>query len=844
MNITLIAIHQDRNGNTSKFRLLDEDTNEIKDFPCDNVKNVLKNSKLKINGIELNGNKLKGSNGSFDRYPIFVDGILCRNNKRITILATIDDIGYRVSDADGHIVEASTNALLDKRAEGLEVANGKIVEKNGVAFFSAINGSYKNIPVSQSPTGRKWLESKKMNKQQEQNKGNEVIQTAKKQFIYNREKDPRLPRVLTGIPREDSKLKEIDPETGMTVEQKLTAAMLAMKDIRPFYYSILSLLKRVEASDADGVDTMGVSLDTLYFSSDFVKNVSQSDLLFILLHEVCHIAMKHRIRENGREHDAWNYATDYFINKHLAEEFGLTEIGVPKKANFKAFGTSYSEYYISIPEEGLYNDDVDVNRDTPETIYAELQQKLEQQGQQSQGQQSQGQQGNAEQQVNQNAQQIAQSMQQIQQGTSNSNNQSAKQQINNGMKQMQQGAQQMNSGIQNGDNEQVNQGAEQMQQGLEKIESGIDKINNDNELGKNNNQQSNKQLEQSLKDMENALNDLKHNANQACDEKNEPKYNESNNGNNVANNKAHNKSGGTQSISDNTTDNNDGTDNTSANNSNYDASQQRKEGRFAGKEFRGQEIPDVKPDMVDDNSTVGKTAEQLNQSTSSLLSQAVTIHKQRHSFGGDTADFLERYVEQALAPKVNWRSVLKRFLTKASQKEYTFAHPDKRFLNRVNRDGSRQVFAGPHMADGGELENIKICIDTSGSITPKDIGQALSQIEDMFKQYKADAELIYWDTRVRAVYPFKQYKEILSKEPMGGGGTDANCIFDFFDTNKDYKLHKKQTPSLIIVFTDGYFGDVNIKYRRKYKNTVWIIHDNTSFKAPFGVKAALKNSID
>ena len=77
---------------------------------------------------------------------------------------------------------------------------------------------------------------------------------------------------------------------------------------------------------------------------------------------------------------------------------------------------------------------------------------------------------------------------------------------------------------------------------------------------------------------------------------------------------------------------------------------------------------------------------------------------------------------------------------------------------------------------------------------------------------------------------------------MGGGGTDANCIFDFFETNKEYKLHKKPVPSLIIIFTDGYFGEVDGKYKRKYKNTIWIIHDNDKFKAPFGVKAPLKIS--
>ena len=53
--------------------------------------------------------------------------------------------------------------------------------------------------------------------------------------------------------------------------------------------------------------------------------------MFVMLHEVCHIAMKHRIRENGRDHDAWNYATDYFINRHLAEEFGLIRLVYQRK---------------------------------------------------------------------------------------------------------------------------------------------------------------------------------------------------------------------------------------------------------------------------------------------------------------------------------------------------------------------------------------------------------------------------------------------------------------------------------------------------------------------------------
>lgn len=899
MKITLIAIHQDNNKNIIAFRLLDEDTKDIRDIPYEAVKNVIQNNQLTVNGIELNNGKLKGSNGSFDRYPVIVNGKPVCNIKRIIILATIDDIGYRVSNVDGKITEASVQGLLRKRDQGMDVANGKIVAKGDSTFFSAINGTYPNIPVEQSPTGKKWLESR-ANKEVEQHKPVEqqkLVENAKTveqkkpaiKVNYNRENDPRIPKVLTGIPRSDSKLKEVDQVTGMTVEQKLAYCMLGVQQVRPFYYSVLSLLKRVEASPADGVDTMAVSNDTLYFSSEFVLEMSLPELLFVLLHEVCHIAMKHRVRECGREHDAWNFATDYFINKHLASEFGLSMTGEVKIANTRAFGPGDSKYKICIPSLVLYNPAVDVDKDTPETIYSELFSKVNkpeknkpddtgstgqmngnqsgqdgnQSGQDGQSGGNQGQyqnssesddqgcgqgqgQGNLEQegqeQVNSAAQQIANGMGSINNTAKSECDTQTQNEIQQGMKKIQQGAKQMNEGMQNGDNSQVEQGRQQIQNGLDDISSAVD--NSDSQIG----QHGRNKLQQDLEDMQSALDDLTQGANKVCDAKNGnglsnqnnvPKYNESANNGDGSGETTDIKTDKTSKVDADAADY-DKSSGSDSGESDYDASQQRQEGRFAGREFRGQEIPDIAPDMVDDASTLGKTAEQLNQNVSSLLSQAVTIHKQRHSFGGDTPDFLERYVEKALAPKVNWRSVLRRFLTKASQKEYTFAHPDKRFLGRRNADGSRQVFAGPHMADAGELENIKICIDTSGSISPKDIGQALAQIEDMFKQYRANAEMLYWDTRVRAVYPFKQYKELLSKEPKGGGGTDANCIFDYFETAKEYKLRKKPQPSLIIIFTDGYFGEIEARYKKKYKNTVWIIHDNDKFKAPFGVKAPLK----
>ena len=150
------------------------------------------------------------------------------------------------------------------------------------------------------------------------------------------------------------------------------------------------------------------------------------------------------------------------------------------------------------------------------------------------------------------------------------------------------------------------------------------------------------------------------------------------------------------------------------------------------------------------------------------------------------------------------------------------------------------VLPGPKKLEPDSLDNVKICVDTSGSIGDKELGMALAQVKQLLNTYKASASLIYWDTEVHCEEPFEKIEEALKIKPLGYGGTDANCIFRYFETNADYKKHKKKPPSIIIIFTDGYFGPVDTKYKNKFKDTIWVIHSNDDFKEPFGVKAKYK----
>ena len=108
----------------------------------------------------------------------------------------------------------------------------------------------------------------------------------------------------------------------------------------------------------------------------------------------------------------------------------------------------------------------------------------------------------------------------------------------------------------------------------------------------------------------------------------------------------------------------------------------------------------------------------------------------------------------------------------------------------------------------------------------------MSQCDQLLRTYHADAELIYWDTDVRSKGMFKDRREMLKVQVQGGGGTDINCIFKYFES-KDCK----EKPKVVIVFTDGYFGELDEAYVKKYnRNTIWVIpeQDRISFNPPNG----------
>lgn len=148
----------------------------------------------------------------------------------------------------------------------------------------------------------------------------------------------------------------------LSVEDKFAKSIHRLRIHRPFYSAIYEALKRVENKD---IETMGVSTNQMVYNPDFVNSIGFSELMFIQLHEVAHVALMHVARCGDKKQIIWNIACDLYVNKLLAEEFSV----IPGKEN-----TNES---VKFPTNGLYCSSLDLDTDFVESIYAHFINQIE-----------------------------------------------------------------------------------------------------------------------------------------------------------------------------------------------------------------------------------------------------------------------------------------------------------------------------------------------------------------------------------------------------------------------------------------------------------------------------------
>ena len=189
---------------------------------------------------------------------------------------------------------------------------------------------------------------------------------------------------------------------------------------------------------------------------------------------------------------------------------------------------------------------------------------------------------------------------------------------------------------------------------------------------------------------------------------------------------------------------------------------------------------------------------------------------------------VERLIKQHTNPVMPWRELIQQNLTSCIRTDYSWMRPSRR--------GWHMDAIMPGMNPGEEID-VVVAIDMSGSISNKQAQQFLGEIGGMmnsFDGYKVHVFCFDTETYNPKDFSSENMDLIDEYEPMGGGGTDFDCIFTYL---KDIG----NVPKRLIVFTDGYpfgsWGDAD------YCDTTWVIHGDKNPNPPFGTYAIYDEAV-
>lgn len=146
------------------YRIMDMFTGGIKDVPIKSMINVLKGNPDLVVNAKLVVPSIIGTNGDLRRYPMVYPGEVYSElnkfiKKPVTIVYKIEDVGFRLADCYGRVINRSKADTI-KIAESFGITNGKVVNKDGKKYVSAINGEYTTIKCSSAIKNKAQQSSK------------------------------------------------------------------------------------------------------------------------------------------------------------------------------------------------------------------------------------------------------------------------------------------------------------------------------------------------------------------------------------------------------------------------------------------------------------------------------------------------------------------------------------------------------------------------------------------------------------------------------------------------------------------------------------------------------------
>ena len=192
-----------------------------------------------------------------------------------------------------------------------------------------------------------------------------------------------------------------------------------------------------------------------------------------------------------------------------------------------------------------------------------------------------------------------------------------------------------------------------------------------------------------------------------------------------------------------------------------------------------------------------------------LLVEAAEVGRQK----GNIPSGIERYVQILLEQKMDWKSLLQKYIVREIPNDFSFSMPH------------RKSITSGYFVPSVKRENIRIVIhvDISGSVSQKDYDDAIAEIIGIGRSFaNISMTIIFTDcgkiNEENVLEVTNGNIEIITeKRVKGGGGTSHHPTFEYIEENIP-------NCKLFISLTDGY-SDIERLSQPNF-NVIWVISKN------------------
>ena len=159
---------------------------------------------------------------------------------------------------------------------------------------------------------------------------------------------------------------------------------------------------------------------------------------------------------------------------------------------------------------------------------------------------------------------------------------------------------------------------------------------------------------------------------------------------------------------------------------------------------------------------------------------------------------MDRLIGDILEPKLDWKVVLRRFVSSYAKNDYAWYPPNRRFIYKNLYLPSLR---------SNEIEKIVLAIDTSGSLSETDLAQFAGELNAILEEVDTTLWVMYCDSQLHGADPdeympdeFRREDLPLQLEMRGGGGTSFRPPFEWLAS-------QGECPTCFIYLTDMWCHD-------------------------------------